>query len=130
LFARLWFEGKLIRHRLKTKTLSVAKRRLSDFEKDERAKAEQGCLLAKGKMLFKDALAACRENGFRPIVPRNQKDARALKPAALACYRHVLTWFVSWPSVDSARAKRRSSLGVTVTLSTGKSPCAAIPKPD
>ena len=107
LFARLWFEGKLIRHRLKTKTLSVAKRRLSDFEKDERAKAEQGCLLAKGKMLFKDALAACRENGFRPIVPRNQKDARALKPAALACYRQRADALLkSWPALGDTEIRR------------------------
>ena len=38
-FARMKVKGKLIRRSLKTKTLSVANLRLSDFEKGEQTKA-------------------------------------------------------------------------------------------
>jgi integrase len=51
-------KGKLIRRSLKTKTLSVAKLRLSDFEKDERKKATRSTALLQGKMTFGDAVAA------------------------------------------------------------------------
>ena len=51
-------KGKLIRRSLKTKTLSVAKLRLSDFEKGERTKATRSTALLQGKMSFGDAVAA------------------------------------------------------------------------
>ena len=57
-FARMKVKGKLIRRSLKTKTLSVAKLRLSDFEKDERKKATRSTALLQGKMTFGDAVAA------------------------------------------------------------------------
>jgi hypothetical protein len=49
-------KGKLIRRSLKTKTLSVAKFRLSDFEKDERRKATRSSALLQGKMTFSPAM--------------------------------------------------------------------------
>ncbi|HEX5400493.1 MAG TPA: hypothetical protein VFY06_15710, partial [Verrucomicrobiae bacterium] len=57
-FARVKVKGKLIRRSLKTKTLSVAKLRLSDLEKDERKKATRSSALLQGKMTLGDAVAA------------------------------------------------------------------------
>src|SRR5476649_2074590 len=57
-FARMKVKGKLIRRSLKTKTLSVAKLRLSDFEKGEQTKATRSTALLQGKMSFGDAVAA------------------------------------------------------------------------
>jgi hypothetical protein len=64
----------------------VAQLRLADLQKDARKKAEKGQFLANGKVSFEAALQAYREKGFRPVIARNQKDARPLKPAALAYY--------------------------------------------
>jgi integrase len=54
-------KGKLIRRSLKTKTLSVAKLRLSDMEKDERKKATHSVAFLQGKMTFGDALIAYKQ---------------------------------------------------------------------
>jgi integrase len=56
-FARIRVKGKLIRRSLKTKTLSVAKLRLADLEKDERKKVVSSASLIQGKMTFGDVLA-------------------------------------------------------------------------
>ena len=60
-FAHMKIKGKLIRRSLKTKTLSVAKLRLSDLEKDERKKATRSFALLQGKMTFGDAVAAYKQ---------------------------------------------------------------------
>jgi hypothetical protein len=86
-YAGMRVKGKLIQKSLKTtKTRSAAKLRLDDLEKLERQKAGHGNLLTQGRLLFQDALAAYRERVFRPVVPRNKKEARPLKPAALDYY--------------------------------------------
>jgi hypothetical protein len=51
-FARFRVEGKLIRHSLKTSSLSVAKLRLSDFEKTEQQKPQRIEAVASGIMTF------------------------------------------------------------------------------
>ena len=56
-FARIRVGGKLIRQSLKTTKVTVAKLRLADLEKQERAKEENKAAVAEGKMLFKDAMA-------------------------------------------------------------------------
>jgi integrase len=55
-FARIRVKGKLILKSLKTTTLSVAKLRLADFEKAERARAASVEAVAEGKMTFGDCL--------------------------------------------------------------------------
>ncbi len=56
-YARLRVKGKLIRRSLKTDTLSVAKLRLSDFEKAERQGAEARNSVSAGRMNMADAIA-------------------------------------------------------------------------
>ena len=80
-FARVRVAGKLIRRSLRTDIITPARLRLQDLEKDERVKAEQGRAAVKGLMTVGDALAAFRGNGFRPVKPRNRKDATPLKPS-------------------------------------------------
>ena len=99
-YARFRVRGKLIWKSLKTDRITVAQLRLADLEREERKKAEKGRLLAKGKVLFEAAVQAYREKGFRPAVPRNKKDARLLKPAALAYYeQRVDALLKSWPGL-------------------------------
>ena len=71
LFARIRINGKLIRRSLETKTLSVAKLRLADLEKNERGNSELNAAYAEGKMTFGDAMAI--------FSGRVEKDA-SLKP--------------------------------------------------
>jgi integrase len=74
-FARIRVKGKLIRRNLKTKTLSVAKLRLGDFEKSERQMAEHALAYDGGKMLFADALAIFRQRlqGDASLKPRTKE---------------------------------------------------------
>lgn len=98
-YARFRVQGKLIWKSLQTDRISVAQLGLGDLEKEERKKAEKGRLMAKEKVLFEAALQAFRERGFRPAAPRNQKDARPLKPAALAYYEQRATALLkAWPN--------------------------------
>jgi len=85
-YARLRIKGKLIWRSLRTDKSSVAKTKLGDVEKEEQKKAEAGFVKAKDKVLIEHCIAAYREKGFRPAKPRNQKDVKLLKPAAIAYY--------------------------------------------
>jgi integrase len=75
LFARIRINGKLIRRSLETKTLTVAKLRLTDLEKTERGNSGLNAAYAEGKMTFGDAM-----NLF---TDRVEKDA-SLKPRTKA----------------------------------------------
>jgi integrase len=106
-FARIRVKGKLVQKSLKTKTLSVAKLRLDDLQKLERQKVGHGRLVAQGKVMFQDALAIYREKGFRPVVPRNKKEARPLKPAAFAYYEQRADALVkSWPALPKTEIRK------------------------
>lgn len=70
-FARIRVKGKLIRRSLQTKSLSVAKLRLADFEKSERQRAHSTMAVVEGKMTFGDALA---------VFKKRLKDNPAVKP--------------------------------------------------
>jgi hypothetical protein len=56
-FARIRFRGKLIIKALKTASVTAAKLRLADLEKDERKKAEDQTSVTSGKLTFRDILA-------------------------------------------------------------------------
>jgi hypothetical protein len=51
-YARIRVSGKLIWKSLKTDRISVAKLRLSDFQKEERKRAAERKAVARGKMTF------------------------------------------------------------------------------
>ncbi len=82
----------MIRRSLKSKTLSVAKLRLSDFEKEERKKATRSTALLQGKMTFGDAVAA---------YTRQRKNDPNLKPGTVEYddYR-IKALLESWPELD------------------------------
>jgi integrase len=73
-FARLRVRGKLIRRSLKTTSITVAKLRLSDLEKEERQMAEHATSFAGGKMVFADVLAVYRQRlrGDASLKPRTK----------------------------------------------------------
>jgi hypothetical protein len=82
-FARLKVKGKLIRRRLKTNTLTVAKLRPAGFGKAERLKShdvigpQPG---SSGELIHAEALPA----NCRPILPRGRRDWQlAVKPGRL-----------------------------------------------
>jgi hypothetical protein len=60
-FARLRVSGKLIVRSLKTRTLTVAKLKLADLEKELRSQAESGVKLTEGAVPFDELLAEYRE---------------------------------------------------------------------
>jgi hypothetical protein len=56
-YARIRVRGKLIWKSLKPDRIGVAKLRLSDFHREERQRASAQKAVARGKMIFADALA-------------------------------------------------------------------------
>jgi integrase len=105
-FARFKVKGKLIWRSLKTDKITVARLRLADMQDEELKKAEAGKQLAKGKVTVGDAIALYRARGFRPVVPRTKKDAKRLKPAAVAYYeQRVKALLESWPDMEKRDAR-------------------------
>ena len=105
-YARLRIKGKLIWRSLKTDKISTAKGKLGDVEKEEQKKAEAGFVRAKDKVLVEHCTAAYREKGFRPAKPRNQKDVKPLKPAAIAYYEQRLDALIqSWPGFEDLEVR-------------------------
>ena len=100
LYARFRLNGKLHWKSLKTDKLTYADERLHDLLSKERKRLERGQVALKGKILFGQAAQSYKENGFRPVKPRNQKDAKPLKPAALAYYQQRLDALLkSWSNL-------------------------------
>ncbi len=91
-FARIRVQGRLIRRSLKTTVLSVAKLRLSDFEKSHRQAAERQTDAKQGKMPFSEAMRILRS--------RLDSDA-TLKPLSRSYYDQRLVALVkSWPGLE------------------------------
>lgn len=74
-FARIRVGGKLIRQSLKTKALSVAKLKLADLEKQERAKLEGQTRLTEGVAFFRDLAKEYLErlDGMPNLKPRTKE---------------------------------------------------------
>lgn len=91
-YARLRVKGKLIRRSLKTDVLSVAKLRLSDFEKHERQVAESRDSVSAGKLTVADAIEIHKQRlaGNVSLKPRT-KDYHAQRITAL---------LKSWPELE------------------------------
>jgi integrase len=99
-FARIRVQGKLILKSLKTSSISVAKLRLADLEKEERRKAEDQSPVTVGKMSFSDALALyCdRLRADLNLKPRS-KDYRQERTNAL---------LKSWPGLGEKDVRQIS----------------------
>ncbi|MBM3841476.1 MAG: site-specific integrase [Verrucomicrobia bacterium] len=96
-FARLRVRGKLIRRSLKTDVISVAKLRLSDLEKSERAAAESLKSAAAGKMAFSDALE---------IFQQRIAGSLELKPRTKAYYSERIDALLkSWPDLERRKLR-------------------------
>jgi hypothetical protein len=97
-FARVRVTGKLIRRSLKTKVLSVAKLRLADFEKDERAKAESGGRVVDGKVAVDDLIEE-----YKKSLNENNE----IKPGTRTYYLERLAALIkSWPELPQVDARR------------------------
>jgi integrase len=74
-FARIRVGGKLIRQSLKTKVLSVAKLKLADLEKQERARLEGQQRLVEGAAFFRDVAKEYLErlDGMPNLKPRTKE---------------------------------------------------------
>lgn len=99
-FARLQVRGKLIRRSLKTESMTVAKLRLADLEKDERQRSEVQDAVASGNLRFGDALAIFRNRlkNDASHKPRT-KEFREERIAAL---------LNSWPGVENIDVRKIS----------------------
>jgi len=97
-FARLRVKGKLHFRSLKTKTLSVAKLKLSDFEKAERGAVENQTRLEEGKVTFQDLI-----NEYKARLETNP----ASKPRSRV-YRHECLdrLLQTWPVLPKLEARR------------------------
>ena len=90
-YARLRVKGKLIRRSLKTDVLSVAKLRLSDFEKQERQGAENRDSVSAGRLNLADAIAIHKK--------RIAGDA-SLKPSTKVYHdERIAALLKSWPGL-------------------------------
>jgi len=99
-FARIRIHGKLILKSLRTSSVSVAKLRLADLEKEERKKAEDLVAISTGKMAFSDLLTLYRERlkADLNLKPRS-KEYREERVNAL---------LKSWPGLSNKDARQIS----------------------
>lgn len=97
-FSRFKVKGKLIRRSLKTPSITVAKLRLGDMEREERQRAESQSAVASGTMTFGDALAIYKQRlaGNVAVKPRT-KEYRLERIAAL---------LKSWPTLETTDVRR------------------------
>lgn len=93
-FARGHVNGKLIRKTLKTDRISVAKLRLNDLIKEEQRKAGATKAVAKGKMIFKDALQTYRE--------RLQGDLSLKERSKVYREERIKALLKSWPDFEGS----------------------------
>jgi hypothetical protein len=125
-FARFRVKGKLIRRRLKTNLISVAKIRLAEMQKVESAKAESFGAVAAGKMTFRDALTVfqSRFEADPAHKPRTKEYCRYRVSALLKSWPGLAEKDVSritpaecqdW-SVRNAAANSSSSHNYTVSI--------------
>jgi len=97
-YGRVRVAGKLIRRSLKTDSITTAKLRLADMEKDERQTAARGTEVRRGKLKFDDAA--------KVVIERIQADPN-LKPRTKAYYKERLEClYRSWPELAGMDARR------------------------
>ena len=100
-FARLRVKGKLIRRSLKTKTLSVAKLRLADFETSERKRVNSSTAVLQGKMTFGDALS---------VYKKRLENNPVIKPKTKEYYQYrIKALLASWNGLEKLDVSRISN---------------------
>ena len=100
-YARLRVHGKLIWKSLKTDRISVAKLRLTDFQKEERQRAAASKAVSRGKMTFGDALAAYKQQRDNdPNLKPGTKEYDAFRIKAL---------LESWPDLEKMDVSKISA---------------------
>lgn len=105
-YARVRVKGKLLKRSLETKSISVAKLKLGDFEKAERQRAERLGGNESDKMTFGDALGIFQEFGYRPMTPKRRRDKIKLKPRAFFYYEQTVTALRKrWPELERTRVR-------------------------
>ena len=96
-YARLRVKGKLIRRSLKTDVLSVAKLRLSDFEKVERQGAENRDSVSAGRMKLADAI---------DIHKKRLAGDGSLKPSTKVYHdERIAALLKSWPELATKEVR-------------------------
>ena len=96
-YARLRIKGKLIRRSLKTDVLSVAKLRLSDFEKSERQGAESRASVSSGRLNMADAIAIHKKRIAGDV---------SLKPSTKVYHDERIAALVkSWPELATKESR-------------------------
>lgn len=79
--------GKLIWKSLKTDRISVAKLRLGDFHKEERQRAAARKAVARGKMMFGDALQTYRQERLAALLKKSWPDPEQDAKVEICCLR-------------------------------------------
>ena len=97
-FARLRVSGKLIVRSLKTRTLTVAKLKLADLEKELRSQAESGVKLTEGAVPFDELLAEYRER-----LKRNHTIKQRSRDYREECIKRILK---SWPQLSGTDVRK------------------------
>jgi integrase len=101
-FARIRIRGKLIVKSLKTDSISVAKLRLADLEKDERQAAENRDVAVTGKMTFGDCLNLYQER---------LKGDPNFKPKTKIYYEErTVALLKSWPGLKNEDVRKITKL--------------------
>lgn len=100
-FARVRVGGKLIRRSLKTKVIGVAKLKLADFEKEERAWLETQGRLEDGRAAFSDLLTEYlqRLDANHTVKPRTREYRK----------ERIRAMLKSWPGLFETDVRRLSA---------------------
>lgn len=118
-YARIRVRGKLIWKSLKTDRISVAKLRLSDFQREERQRAAARKAVARGKMIFADALQTYQER---------LKGDHSLKERSKTYREERITALLkSWPELaqtDVAQISKSDCLSWAAQYGQAASPSA------
>ncbi len=116
-FARIRIQGKLIVRSLKTDSITVAKLRLADLEKDERHSVEHRSAAAIGRMTFGACLTLYRER---------RKGEPNFKPKTEEYYEYrIKALLKSWPDLpghDVRKITKSDCLNWAAKYRTGVSP--------
>jgi len=89
-YARIYVAGKEVWRSLKTDKLTIAEQRFRDHKAAGAKTRSARQRVVEGSFTVGDALRELAARGFRRFEPRNRRDLKPLKPAALAYYQQRL----------------------------------------
>jgi integrase len=126
LFARIRINGKLIRRSLETKTLSVAKLRLADLEKNERGNSELNAAYTEGKMTFAEAMTLFsgrveKDVSLKPRTKEHRKERiSVIRKTWAAILQTDLRRITRQDCLDWAHGYKSSAINFNKTVQTIK----------